>query len=139
MLRIDRTAEIVTAATPARVRAVLTDVPRYPAWASLIERVDVPAPGGPITLTGRVLGVEIVMTCLVEADDDTIVMRRLPFDGGDDERYVATWTVSPRGTATGVRLRVVAALDAPGPAALLQGRVSRSLVDDLLADAARVL
>jgi hypothetical protein len=45
------------------------------------------------------------------------------------------WTLAP-GEVT---LHVVAALDAPGPARLIRGRVERRLADDLLADFTRAL
>jgi hypothetical protein len=61
----------------------------------------------------------------------------VPYDAHDEERFEATWTVAPAGSASTVDLHVVAALDAPGPARLLRGRLERRLVDDLLGDFAR--
>jgi len=139
VLRIDRSASSVTAASPDRCRAVLTDVPAYPTWASLIERVEATGPGDAITVTGKILGLEIVMLCVVEEDSGAIRLRRLPFDAGDDERYLATWTLEPDGRGTRIGLHVTAELDAPGAASLLRGRVERKLADELLADLVRAV
>jgi len=55
------------------------------------------------------------------------VLRRLPNDPDDEERFDATWTVSP----PQITLHITAVLDAPGPARLLRGRVERRVADDL--------
>jgi hypothetical protein len=133
MLHIDGTARTRTAASAARCLEVLADVDRYPDWSSLITTVD-RLDGGRLRLSAQVLGFSVRMTCVVDLAPDRAVMRRVPNEPGDEESYVATWSVRPEGTGTEVQLHVVAALAAPGPASIIRGRVQRALVDDLLAD-----
>jgi hypothetical protein len=108
---------------------VLADVERYPSWASLISDAEVLEPGR-VRLRAQVLGIGFEMDCALELSDDRAVLRRLPYDAGDDERYEATWSARPGE----VELHVDAALDAPGAASLMRGRIERKLVDELLAD-----
>jgi hypothetical protein len=79
------------------------------------------------------------MDCELELASGSAVLRRVPYDAQDDERFTAGWSVEPEAGGAAVELRVVAALDAPGPAGLLRGRVERRLVDDLLADFAQAV
>ncbi|MEA2450103.1 MAG: hypothetical protein QOG63_2035 [Thermoleophilaceae bacterium] len=109
--------------------AVLGDIERYPDWARLIDSVT-RSDGDRLQLCASVLGMTVAMQCALSVGDGVAVLRRLPHDDGDEERYAATWTVADGS----VELRVVAALDAPGPARLLSGRVGKTLVDDLLDD-----
>ena len=133
VLHIDRTARTRTAASPARCLEVLADVDRYPEWSSLITKVQ-RLDAERLRLSAQVLGLSVSMTCVVDLAPDRAVMRRLPHQPGDEESYVATWTVRPDGAGASVELHVVAALAAPGPASIIRGRVQRALVDDLLAD-----
>jgi hypothetical protein len=73
---------------------------------------------------------------VLSVSDDGAVLRKLPNDADDEERYEATWKISPDGF---VSLHVEAALDAPGPARLISGRVGKALVDDLLDDFRRAV
>jgi hypothetical protein len=139
MLVIDRTAEAHVVATPARCREVLTGVGAYASWSSLIERVAPSEEDGVLLVTGRLFAVRLEMRCVLEAGPEEIVLRRVPFDAQDDERYVARWTVTPCGEDADVHVHVEARLDAPGPASLLQGRVARRLTDELLADFVRAV
>jgi hypothetical protein len=138
MLRIDRTARAEVAASPARCLEVLGRIDAYPSWSSLNKTVEVIGPQR-VRLHAELFGLPVEMDCEIELGSDRAVLRRIPYDADDDERYEAAWSVtsSPRGAA--VELHVVAALDAPGPASMLRGRVSRLLVDDLLADFERAL
>jgi hypothetical protein len=132
MLMIDRSARAEVSAPPARCLERLADVEAYPSWSSLIRSAE--TVGERVRLRAELLGVSFEMDCALELGGDRAVLRRLPNDPRDDERFEATWTVSPAGSGAAVGLHVVAALDAPGPARLLRGRVERRLVDDLLAD-----
>jgi uncharacterized protein YndB with AHSA1/START domain len=138
MLTIDHSARTEVAAPPARCMEVLTDVEAYPRWASLIASADATGPGR-VRLRAEVLGIGFEMECALEVGDDRVVLRRLPYDAQDDERYEATWTVAPQGEGSAVELHVAATIDAPGPASLLRGQVRKRLVDDLLADFARAV
>jgi hypothetical protein len=134
VLTIDRTARAAVAATPERCIERLADVEAYPSWSSLIrsaERV-----GELVRLRAELLGVPFEMDCALELGPDRVVLRRLPNDDKDDERFEAVWTVTQgeSGQSSDVELHVVAALDAPGPARLIRGRVERRLADDLLED-----
>jgi hypothetical protein len=131
MLEIDRTVRGSVDAPLSRCMEVLGDVAGYPGWSSLIESAEVA--GDRLRLRASVLGVGFEMDCELELGETTAVLRRLANDPDDEERFEAHWSVDP---AT-VVLRVTAALDAPGPARLLRGRVERRLADDLLADFAR--
>jgi Polyketide cyclase / dehydrase and lipid transport len=137
VLTIDRSARASVAASPQRCLELLSDVEAYPSWASLIRQVEVV--GERVRVRAELLGVPFVMDCELELGPDRAVLRRLPYDEEDDERYEAAWTVRPAGSGAEVELHVTAALDAPGPARLLRGRVERRLVDDLLADFARAV
>jgi Polyketide cyclase / dehydrase and lipid transport len=133
VLHIDGTARKTVAAPPERCLQVLGDVEGYPSWSSLItdvERLD----GGRVRLRAQVLGLAVSMTCTLELGAETAALRRVPHGPGDDERFEAAFTVAPSGGGSTVALHTVADLDAPGPAALLKGRVKKALVDDLLAD-----
>lgn len=144
MLRIDRTVEDEVAAAPKRCLALLADVERYPEWSELIAAVEVVerGPGGApakVRLRAQVLGLPVMMDCALDVGPDGAALRRLPYDADDEERYEAAWEVRPRGAGSVVSLHVVAALDAPGPAALLRRRVERRLADDVIADFARAV
>ena len=129
MLRLSRTATATVTAPPSRCMAVLRAVEAFPSWASLISEAEVLEPGR-VRLKAHVMGVPLEMLCALEITDDRAVLTRLPYDPGDDERYVATWTVGPGE----VGLHVEAELDAPSAAGFMRGRIERKLVDDLLAD-----
>jgi hypothetical protein len=136
MLKIDHAASARVAAPPARCLEVLADVEGYPRWASLIGSSSVLAPGR-VRLRAGLLGVGFEMDCALELGDGRAVLRRLPYDIDDPERYEATWTVTAQGEGAQVALHVVAAIEAPGPAAILRKSVSKRLVDDLLSDFAK--
>jgi hypothetical protein len=138
MLTIDHSASTGVAATPERCLAILSDVAGYPGWSSLIRSAE-ELGGDKVRLRAELFGISFEMDCVLEVGADRVELRRVPYDAQDDERYVATWTVSPVGTGAAVELHVVAALEAPGPASLLRGRVQQRLVDDLLADFARAV
>ncbi|MEA2421051.1 MAG: hypothetical protein QOF55_150 [Thermoleophilaceae bacterium] len=136
MLKIDRSARSQVQASPARCLDLLGAVERYPEWASLIGSAQV-VEGEPsrVRLRAELMGVGLEMDCALERGTDRVALRRIAHGPDDDERYHATWTLTPAGPdLTGVELHVTAALDAPGPAGLLRGRIERKLVDDLLAD-----
>jgi hypothetical protein len=133
MLSIDRTVTASISAPREQCLAVLTSVERYPSWSSLIESAA--REGERVRLRASVLGVGFEMLCAFEAGDDRVVLRRLPNDSDDDERFEATWSLAPGS----VSLHVRAVLDAPGPARLIRGRVERRVVDDLLADFERAV
>lgn len=144
MLTIDHSARTKVAAAPARCLEVLAAVDGYPRWASLIGAAEVleRRPDGAVEkvrLRADLFGMSVVMDCALELSADRAVLRRLPYDANDPERYVATWTVAATGGSSSVDLHVVAAIEAPGPASLLRGRVARRLVDDLLADFGRAV
>lgn len=137
MLTIDRSARATVTAAPERCLERLADVEAYPSWASLIRSAEVV--GERVRLRAELLGVAFEMDCELEVAPGRAILRRVPYDARDDERFEAVWAVSPTGSASEVELHVVAALDAPGPARLLRGRVERRLVDDLLRDFAQSL
>ena len=136
MLTIDHSARTEVQAPPERCLDLLADVASYPEWASLIQSAG-PAAGDPdrVSVRAELMGLGFEMNCALELGADRAVLRRIPDDDGDEERYEATWTLTARGPQrTAVELHVAAVLDAPGPARLLRGRVERRLVEDLLAD-----
>jgi hypothetical protein len=133
MLEIDRSASAGVAATPARCRERLADVEGYPRWSSLITEAQ--QSGDRVQLRAELLGVAFEMACALEVADERVTLRRLANDEGDEERFEAVWTLTPGEVA----LHVTAALDAPGPARLIRGRVERRLTDDLLDDFTRSL
>ena len=135
MLTIDRSADAEVAAKPGRCLERLADVERYPSWASLISGAE--RDGDRVRLRAGLLGVELAMDCALELGPHGAVLRRLPYGAGDDERYEALWTITPDGSGSRVELHVVAAVDVPGPARPVRGRIERRLVDDLLGDFAR--
>jgi hypothetical protein len=137
VLTIDRSARATVTAAPERCLERLADVEAYPSWASLIRSAEVA--GERVRLRAELLGVAFEMDCELEVAPGRAILRRVPYDARDDERFEAVWAVSPTGSASEVELHVVAALDAPGPARLLRGRVERRLVDDLLRDFAQSL
>src|SRR3954447_21670693 len=133
MLRIDREAHAKTTATPERCRELLADVAGYPRWSSLIKSAE--PIGDRVRLRAELLGTGFEMDCTLEVGVDRVVLERLPHDAADTERFRADWKVGDGEVA----LHVVAAIDAPGPARLIRGRVERRLADDLLADFTRAL
>jgi hypothetical protein len=133
MLEIDRTVSATVDASPERCLEVLADVESYPSWSSLISSAE--RDGERVRLRASVLGAGFEMECELELSADRAVLRRLPNDADDEERFEATWNVAPGR----VELHVAAALDAPGPARLIRGRVERRVADDLLADFTRAL
>jgi hypothetical protein len=137
VLTIDRTASEHVAASPARCLARLAAAEEYPSWSSLIRSAE--RAGELVRLRAELLGVSFVMDCELKVSGERALLRRLPYDDADEERFEATWTATPAGSGTHLQLRVVAAIDAPGPARLLRGRVERRLADDLLADFTRGL
>jgi hypothetical protein len=137
VLTIDRSARATVTAAPERCLERFADVEAYPSWASLIRSAEVV--GQRVRLRAELLGVAFEMDCELEVAPGRAILRRVPYDARDDERFEAVWAVSPTGSASEVELHVVAALDAPGPARLLRGRVERRLVDDLLRDFAQSL
>jgi ribosome-associated toxin RatA of RatAB toxin-antitoxin module len=142
VLSIERSASRAVGAPPERCMAVLADVGAYPAWSGLIVAarvVERDAKPARVWVRAQVLGLTVEMDCLLELGEARAVLRRVPDDDADRERYDAVWTVSPREGGTEVELEVTALLDAPGPAALLRGRVGKRLVDDVLEEFARAL
>jgi hypothetical protein len=132
VLTIDRSARMSVRVPPERCLERLGDVEGYPSWASLIKRAELV--GGHVRMEAEMLGVGLVMDCSLEVGSDRAVLRRVPYSLDDDELYEATWTVSPDAGGSLVELHVVAAIDVPGPARLVRGRIERRLVDDLLDD-----
>jgi len=132
MLRLDRTVRADVGATPSSCLGLLGDVEGYPRWSRLVRTAEVR--NGAIGLRAEVLGLTVEMECALELGRDIAVLRRLPYDEDDDERFIATWTVRPNGAGATVQLHVTAAIDLPGPTGLLRGRIERRLVDHLLAD-----
>ena len=132
MLRLDRTVRADVAASPSACLGLLGDVEGYPRWSRLVRGAEVH--GDAIGLRAEVLGLTVEMECALAVGRDTAVLRRLPYDEGDDERFMATWTVRRNGPGATVQLHVTAAIDLPGPAGLLRGRIERRLADELLAD-----
>jgi hypothetical protein len=144
VLQIDRSASADVAASPARCLEMLAAVDEYPSWSSLIGEAAVlerGQAGSPrlVRLRATVFGLPVEMRCAMELGGEGAVLRRVPDSGDDPERYEATWRVTPAGDGASVELHVAAALDAPGPARLLGGRVGRVLVDELVADLARAV
>ena len=135
MLTIDRSARATVEAPPERCLERLKDVEAYPSWSSLIRGAEVA--GERVRLRAEILGMPFVMDCSLEVGPEGAVLRRLPYDEHDEERYEATWSVKRAGSGAEIALHVSAALDAPGPARLVRGRIERRLVDDLLEDFAR--
>jgi hypothetical protein len=135
VLTIDRTARGEVAAPPKRCLERLADAADYPTWSSLIRSAE--RAGERVRLKAELFGISFVMDCELEVGDDRAVLRRVPYDAEDEERFEATWTVTPAASGSEVELHVVATIDAPGPARVLRGRVERRLVDDLLADFTR--
>jgi hypothetical protein len=131
VLRVERTVRAAVTAPPDRCMTLLGDVEGYPRWARLLDGVEV-TERDPlrVRVIADVLGLTVEMDCALELGPDRVVLRRLPNDADDDERYEAAWTISDGA----VELQVTAAIDAPGPASLLRGRVTKRLADDLLAD-----
>jgi Polyketide cyclase / dehydrase and lipid transport len=132
MLRVQRTVRADVAASPSRCVALLGDVEGYPRWARLVRAAE--AHDGSVRLRAEVLGMTVEMECELELGPDTAVLRRRPYDDADDERFTAAWAVRPAGAGAVVELSVTAAIDVPGPAGFLRGRIERRLADDLLAD-----
>jgi ribosome-associated toxin RatA of RatAB toxin-antitoxin module len=137
MLTIDRSASVSVPAPAERCLELLADVEAYPTWASLIRQAELV--DDRLRLRAELLRVPFVMDCAFELGSGQAVLRRLPHGPEDEERYEATWTVTPDPSGSRVDLRVVAALDAPGPARFARGRIERKLVDELLQDFARSL
>ena len=133
MLEIDRTVSASVGAAPDRCLAVLRDVAGYPRWSRLVGAVDV-VDDDRVRLRADVLGLSVVMDCVLEAAEGSASLRRLPNDPGDDEQFTAAWTVGDAPSGAEVELHVRAAMNAPGPARLIRGRVERKLADELLAD-----
>jgi hypothetical protein len=137
VLSIDRTARVDVSAPPERCLEILSDVARYPSWASLIASAEVIEDR--VKLRAQVLGLPVEMQCSLATRPDGAVLQRIPYDDRDDERYVADWRVGPSASGAEVTLHVTASLDAPGPARVLRGRVERLLVDGLVNDLARAV
>jgi hypothetical protein len=133
MLEIDRSVSAAVDAPPERCLELLADVEGYPSWSSLISSAE--RDGELVRLRASVLGVGFEMTCSLTLSTAGAVLERIAHDADDEERFEATWTVPP---AT-VELHVRAALEAPGPARLIRGRVERAIADGLLADFVRAL
>jgi hypothetical protein len=138
VLRIDRTVRADVPASPVRCFEVLGEVASYPSWSSLITAAE-PLEDGRVRLRVELLGQSLEMQCVGVGGAGGGVLRRVPNDPGDDERYLAAWTVKPDGLASAVTLRVEAAIDVPGAARFLRGRIERKLADDLLADFVRAV
>jgi hypothetical protein len=134
VVRIDRTVRAEVAAAPSAVLALLGAPAAYPRWSRLVREAHVH--DGTVELRVEVLGRTTAMECTLELGPDGAVLRRVRNDDGDDERFAAAFRVRPDGAAAKVELHVTAAIDLPGPAGLLRGRIERRLADDLLADLA---
>ena len=134
MVRVDRTVRSDVAAPPAACLALLGAPARYPDWARLVREAE--ARDGTVHLRVEVLGMSTEMECALELEPEGAVLRRLPNDDADDERFTAAFTVRPAGAGATVELHVTAAIDVPGAASFLRGRIERRLADDLLADLA---
>jgi hypothetical protein len=126
------------AAGPQRCMEVLTDVGGYPRWSRLVTAVE-PLSRGRLALRVEVMGLPVEMDCVLATHPSSAVLERVPYHPSDRETYLATWSVEPAGSGSRVRLAVEAELDAPGPARLLRGRVTRALVDGVLDDFTRVV
>jgi hypothetical protein len=133
VLGIDRTVSARVKAPPDRCLAVLRDVAGYPRWSRLVGAVDV-VDDDRVRLRADILGLSVVMSCVLEAGEGSATLRRLPNDPDDDEQFTAAWTLSEAPGGADVELHVRAAMNAPGPARLIRGRVERKLADELLAD-----
>jgi hypothetical protein len=135
VLTIDRTARAAVAAPPEHCLERLADVEGYALWASLIKRTE--RVGERVRLDAELLGMPFVMDCALDLTSEAAVLRRVPYSADDGERYEASWTVTPEASGSRVELHVVAAVDAPGAARFVRGRIERRLVDDLLHDFTR--
>ena len=133
VLEIDRTVSASVQAPPDRCLALLRDVAAYPRWSRLVGTVDV-VDDDRVRLRADVLGLSVAMNCVLEAAEGSATLRRLPNHPDDDERFIAAWTVGDAPGGAEVELHVRAAMNAPGPARLIRGRVERKLADELLAD-----
>jgi hypothetical protein len=140
VISIDRSVRAEVEATADRCLDLLERADRYPQWASLITNAE-PAGDGRVRLRASVLGFSVEMLCELSVDRSAgrALLRRLPEDAEDAEAYESAWTVRHSGSGTTVELEVRAALEAPGPARLVRGRIERALADDLLADFVRAL
>lgn len=139
ILELDRTARASVAAPPDRCMAVLGAVTEYPSWSSLIRSVSA-VDGGGLLVRAEVLGLGVEFTCSLELAPRAALLRRVAHGDDDPERFEMAWTVSAAdGGGSDVELHVTAALDVPGPARLLRGRVERTLVDGVLSDFVRTL
>ena len=132
MLHVDRTARAEVDAAPSACLALLGDVAGYPRWSRLVREAE--ADDGTVRLRVEVLGRTTEMECALELGPTGAVLRRLPNDAADDERFTAAWSVRPAGAGAAVELHVTAAIDIPGAASFLRARIERRLADDLLAD-----
>jgi hypothetical protein len=132
VITIDRSAEAGVAAPPAGCLERLADVERYPSWASLIKSAE--RVGERVRLSAELWGIAFAMDCALQLTSQGAVLRRLPYSADDDERYQASWTVTPEASGSRVELHVVAAVDVPGAARFVRGRIERGLVNDLLED-----
>jgi hypothetical protein len=133
VLEIDRTVSARVKAPPDRCLEVLRDVAGYPRWSRLVGEVDVVGDDR-VRLRADVLSLPVVMNCVLEADKGSATLRRLPNHPDDEEQFTAAWTVGEARGGADVELRVRAAMNAPGPARLIRGRVERKLADELLGD-----
>jgi polyketide cyclase/dehydrase/lipid transport protein len=132
MLAVERTVRADVAAPMSRCLALLGDIEGYPRWARLVRSAA--THDGQLRVRAEILGMTVEMECALEVGPEGAVLRRLPYDANDDERFTAAWAVRPAGAGTAVELHVSAVIDVPGPAGLLRGRIERSLADNLLAD-----
>jgi hypothetical protein len=128
VLQVDRSAQARFQAPRDRCLEVLGDVADYPRWSRLVRAVSEGDRG--VHLVVEVLGRTVAMDCSLELGPDGAVLRRLPNDPGDDEVFVAEWKLAD----DTVTLHVSAAIDLPGAAGLLRGRIERRVVDELLDD-----
>src|SRR3954453_22290169 len=110
MLTIDRTARAHVSAPPARCLERLAAVEEYPSWSSLIRAAE--PMGDRVRLRAELLGVSFVMDCELSVGGDHARLTRVPHDEDDEERFEATWTVTPAASGSEVTLHVVAAIDA---------------------------
>src|SRR3954470_23731387 len=93
MLEIGRSARAGVAATPARCRERLADVEGYPRWSSLIKSAE--RSGERVRLRAELLTASFAMVCELEVGEERVVLRRLPNDREDEERFEAVWALSP--------------------------------------------
>jgi polyketide cyclase/dehydrase/lipid transport protein len=129
---LDRTVRAEVAGSPQRCVVLLADVEGWPRWARLVR--DVERRGDDLVMRAEVLGLTVQMRCVLERSAGGAILRRLPNETTDEERFTAAFTVRPADGGAAVTLQVAAAIDVPGPAGLLRGRIERRLADDLLAD-----